>query len=1030
MALLVTASMLLVPAFASPVNALSIEVSTWDDLKQAVEGTDDVAIIIAADIPFKGVLNVSDHAVTISSQGNAKTLTSANARHFNVSGTDAALMLSDVILDGTDQTMGGISITGGATLELNTGAVIQNCKSDVATGYGGGVYSSSSIVTIDGATITGNYAYRLGGGIYASANSFVTMEAGTISQNKASSGGGGIAISRAALTMNGGWITENEAWDAEYPRNSTDSRMYGHGGGVYAAYDSNFSLNDGVISYNKSSYTGGGVFVGTSQLLSYPSDLDDSSVFAMNGGLITKNETMYAGGGVCVRGNGTEFSMNHGTVSNNLSNYYMYSDGGIDGGYGGGIYVISGTCNMGSEGNANANPVITGNTAYRQGGGVYVISYSNYIVQDQSIFNLYRGEITSNTAGAHGGGVVLFASTINMYDGLIAKNTADDYGGGVCLLLYGDTRGSQLNMSGGSITENAVTSAQGRGGGVYLGVSPVLGGLATSVLLCDGGDISNNTSGNNGGGIYVIDTATVTLTNQSTLTGNTAANEGGGIYSEVFTGFDANAQTGDYTQVTDTDYGNLNIDDTVTFYGNKAPYAYPPPSLAEDMTHLQYAASSIHLIATGYVPLLNNYDINYAVPPAYDTYDVTYYPNGGTGTDYTDADIIAGTAHTVLDPADDNLAYTWSGYTFLGWDTDAAATSATYQAGDSIDDTLAKDGVISLYAIWSRNPTVGGGGGSTARYVVYYTAGTGVTDAADIPVTSASMVARTSYTVAGADPAPTRPDYTFTGWTVTTDSSKTLETQYLPGDVFRMPSNNVTLTAIWADSGIALNKTDHIAYIIGYDDGTVRPEGNITRAESATILFRLLTDNSRDQYRSADNAFTDADSGTWYNNAVSTLSSAGIVTGYPDGSFRPNAFITRAEYAALIARFDTGGSAVTTFTDISAHWAQDDIERVAARGWIEGYPDGSFRPDAYITRAEVMVLINRVLDRVPEDTGDLLSGMTTWPDNMDQTSWYYLAVQEATNSHLYERKSDGYYEVWTEIVDTPDWKALETSLSH
>ena len=221
-----------------------------------------------------------------------------------------------------------------------------------------------------------------------------------------------------------------------------------------------------------------------------------------------------------------------------------------------------------------------------------------------------------------------------------------------------------------------------------------------------------------------------------------------------------------------------------------------------------------------------------------------------------------------------------------------------------------------------------------------------------------------------------------------------------------------------------LNTTDHYAYITGYEDGTVRPEGNITRAEVATIFFRLMTDEFRTARWSTVSGYTDVSAANWYNNAVSTTSNAGWVSGYPDGTFRPDAYITRAEFATIAARFLSdvyaGGH---RFNDIQGHWAAEYIDRAAAAGWIGGYEDGSFRPNAYITRAEVATLVNRMLDRAP-DVSHLLADMVRWPDN-PETAWYYADIQEATNSHDYTRAGTGNYEVWTELLANRDWAALE-----
>ena len=240
------------------------------------------------------------------------------------------------------------------------------------------------------------------------------------------------------------------------------------------------------------------------------------------------------------------------------------------------------------------------------------------------------------------------------------------------------------------------------------------------------------------------------------------------------------------------------------------------------------------------------------------------------------------------------------------------------------------------------------------------------------------------------------------------------------------PTPSTPTVEIPDDGALGLNTTDHFAYIVGYGNGEVRPQNNITRAEVATIFFRLLTDDVRDENLTKTNRYSDVAATSWYNTAVSTLSSMGIITGYPDGTFRPNAAITRAEFAAIAARFDNDGDKTAAkFSDIATHWAKDEISIAYNNGWITGYPDGTFGPQRDITRAETMTLVNRVLNRQPETEDDLLPNMTVWTDNANPKAWYYLAVQEATNSHYYEFKTNSQYEKWTELRETRDWKALE-----
>lgn len=294
-----------------------------------------------------------------------------------------------------------------------------------------------------------------------------------------------------------------------------------------------------------------------------------------------------------------------------------------------------------------------------------------------------------------------------------------------------------------------------------------------------------------------------------------------------------------------------------------------------------------------------------------------------------------------------------------------------------------------------------------------------------------------NYTVAPVQ-TTSQSRYTFSGWRINGVGDVVTEIKDIQQDV--------KLIGVWTrrssgggggsskptvdipdDVPTGLNGDDHFAYIVGYPNGNVEPNGNITRAEVATIFFRLLTEEVRTANSTQSNSLSDVTRGQWFNHAVSTLSSMGIVKGHNDGTFAPNAPITRAEFAAIAARFDDKNTDTSSkFTDIASHWAKNEIGIAANKGWINGYPDGTFRPNQYITRAEAMTLVNRVLNRLPENSSDLLDSMIKWPDNSDASAWYYLAVQEATNSHAYSDKSkDDKFEKWTTIRDARDWTELE-----
>ena len=369
-------------------------------------------------------------------------------------------------------------------------------------------------------------------------------------------------------------------------------------------------------------------------------------------------------------------------------------------------------------------------------------------------------------------------------------------------------------------------------------------------------------------------------------------------------------------------------------------------------------------------------------------YSVTY-KDGVDGTvfaDQTTADLHVGDTTPAFSGTP-----TRSGYTFTGWQPSVAATvmdNAVYTAQ------------------WAKNSS---SSHHSTRFTLHYESNGG-TAYKDERCSSGTKVT--------LDKTPTRESYTFTGWYADKALTQKITSVTMNSDK--------TVYAGWEATGVPdkLNGDDHFAYVIGYPDGKVHPEGNISRAETATIFFRLLKADIRDGNLTADNEFSDVSDGQWHNKAISTMAKLGIVKGRRADRFDPDASITRAEFAAICARFNTrtvenSGS----FSDISGHWAENEIERAAAFGWISGYPDGTFRPDARITRAEAMTMINRVLCRMPQSESDLLDSMVTWPDNKP-SDWHYLAVQEATNSHDFNRQGE-VGESWTKLTSVPDWKRYQ-----
>ena len=396
-----------------------------------------------------------------------------------------------------------------------------------------------------------------------------------------------------------------------------------------------------------------------------------------------------------------------------------------------------------------------------------------------------------------------------------------------------------------------------------------------------------------------------------------------------------------------------------------------------------------------------------------------------------------------LSPVGENWVLDDCNDPIVGWyhDGKEKLTDNTYKRwnGDATDDSYYADEYTVGEAAVSDALALKAAHGKFCN-VTYEVTGDIPSDAGDPPA-SVKVKMGGSYTVAPAQ-TTSQSRYTFSGWRINGVGDVVTEIKDIQQDV-------INLVGVWSyrsgggssgggggrkptvdipdDVPTGLNGDDHFAYIVGYPDGNVNPGGNITRAEVATIFFRLLTEDVRTANSTQSNSLSDVSRGQWFNHAISTLSSMGIVKGNPDGTFDPDAPITRAEFAAIAARFDDKNTNNTSnFSDIASHWAKDEIGVAANKGWINGYPDSTFRPDQYITRAEAMTLVNRVLNRLPEKSEDLLNDMIKWPDNADASVWYYLAVQEATNSHDYSDKSDAdKYEKWTKIRDARDWTLLE-----
>ena len=659
---------------------------------------------------------------------------------------------------------------------------------------------------------------------------------------------------------------------------------------------------------------------------------------------------------------------------------------------------------------------ITENNA-ANGGAINISGSANVQIKDS--------EIHDNTATNSGGAIYMASSyaidgyyncACEIVDTKLNNNSAN-FGGalgmGASLYQYNDMHiTASFTMSGkseiSSNTAKTLTTTSG-GGGVYLV------GNGSRFIMNDGFITDNVAKNSCGGAIFSKNWRGITL-NGGSITGNSAKMHGGAIYIEnvnlknnPLEGEVLNVAAG--VTITDNHCGGNGggiaalKDVTVKIAKNSALYNNTAETIGDDV----YSGSGNQLNLPEATEMGGNLILTSDNIPITD-----WYYDG-----FKDA----------------NTRHRWGEkYSELDIDATKANGALTYKTG-------------IYYEIFKPVENFKGAIALKAAHAQLFTLTYNVTG--DLPEgytapTAQSMLVGSKYTVAEVPESVTgtkdgvNGTYSFSGWK-TADGTTLTGEQELMGDV--------TLHGVWTftkksssgghrpsnppvtipdDVPTGLNGKDHYAYVVGYPDGLVYPQKNITRAEVATIFFRLLEDETREANMTKSNSYNDMKDGAWYTCAVSTLSKMGIIKGYEDGSFKPDASISRAEFAAIAARFDPDGDKTpATFSDVSSHWAKDEISIAANHGWIKGYEDGSFKPDQKITRAETMTLVNRVLKRLPETKDDLHKDMKTWPDNQNESAWFYLAVQEATNSHYQNLKKDGTHEKWESMRETRDWAALE-----
>ena len=772
------------------------------------------------------------------------------------------------------------------------------------------------------------------------------------------------------------------------------------GGGIVVDSTAKLIMNDGSAVTDCFAEQGGGIYL--------------SGEMELNGGMLSGNtavgdyfdtdHTQSAhGGAILIRANRADYDESYDApakltmTGGNIQNNKAASDRSA---FGGAVAILGTPKNSVDLTNEfiMTGGTISGNTA-GYGGAISVYAADRYWNGNASVKISGNAEITQNTGRNGGGAIALwtskaddYSSTVEMSGGTISDNKTFSKGGGV--FLYG--KGDSFYMTDGKISDNEAK----QGGGIFINdtdaAAYLLGGTIQDNKATDGYPHYDDASERSYYGNAVYQDGSLYLDGtKANISGDIRIgcrfDTSGGISTNRFVALVGASDTmNDYEL---TSFKNESLDGRVVVAPGAITYGTATYSVADAEPYLSHfthnhkgiISDTDYTAETGTSSQAKSLVLYRAIQK----YSVTY-TDGIGGTSFADevtSDLRRGTPT----PAFTGGTPTRSGYTFTGWEPSVAATvtdNAVYTAQ------------------WAKNSS---SSHHSTRYTLHYESNGG---------TAYKDERYSSGTKVTLDKTPTRESYTFTGWYADKELTQKISS-------IKMTSDK-TVYAGWEATGVPdkLNGDDHFAYVIGYPDGKVHPKGNISRAETATIFFRLLKADIRDGNLTADNGFSDVANGQWHNKAISTMAKLGIVKGRRADSFDPDASITRAEFAAICARFNTkpvenNGS----FSDISGHWAENEIERAAAFGWISGYPDGTFHPDARITRAEAMTMINRVLCRMPQSESDLLDSMVTWPDNKP-SDWHYLAVQEATNSHDFNRQGE-VGESWTKLTSVPDWKQYQ-----
>jgi len=757
------------------------------------------------------------------------------------------------------------------------------------------------------------------------------------------------------------------------------NNRFGEGGGVRVRSSGTFYMSpNATISGNESTMSGGGIHIAA------------ASTFTMIGGSISGNVSIGGGGGIHLMGS-SAFYMLNGEIRANHAR----------GGSGGGLHA------MGSSTFSMATGTIRDNTASVDGGGVSLLAPAS-AGPLPTTFEMLGGEIRGNDAVNTGGGIALQAnSSFTMQAGEIFGNFAQS-GGGVNIHSPVITP-STFTMWNGEIHNNTArgTLATAGGGGVN-----IQGGF----FIMQNGTIRDNLSEGYGGGVrrgpgvgVGTNIAYFTMHNGAIRNNTAAGGDGGGLFAhggDVF-----------YNQaiLPPNAYPRIAIGPDAIFSGNRAGNgAFRPP---DDTSAVDYRIQTTS--ATLFGSPFNNFDINFRMPPRMYNIYVTYLTDVALGTfdapGAPDERVYAIPVDTAAGlpflPPNIPTVTEVTAQAFTGWVQDGynnLMTSPELSVFPITDDTtfIAQYGYTNhIVTFWYNYPR-------------------------PTPIYLAKTIVHGNPVLQPANPE--RLNYVFEGWYLTPAGTP-------PSYNFTLPiEGDLDLYARWSPvsggggggggSGPGGRHTIHHNFLIGDTDGLIRPHGNITRAEVASIFLRIISDDERAAVWSQTNPYPDVVLANWFNNAVSTTSNAGLFQGLPSGEFGPNLPITRAELVTVVARFmNVEYDGEDLFSDIQNHWARPAINAVAHAGWIQGQTglNGTFQPNNPITRAETAAVINRMLNRLPEGPDDLLEGMRTWPDNTNPNAWYYLYIQETSNSHRYVRKADGIHEKWVELVPDRPWELLQ-----